>query len=210
MEQPIRDEIQEIKRRLIEVERYISPIKFTQLEIDSGRLFRKIDEIQKNTNITKIQTEGVSGDLLQLRESQVDLRDRLIAHTEDLKAIKDKQDAHAGLLEQLIGIGEDHTKTLETVATKEDLGKLGTRIDHIENTMATKEDLGKLETRIDHIENIMATKEDLSKLETRIDHIENTMATKDGIAALRSEFSAFKTTQEQLLQAILDRLPPKQ
>lgn len=58
----------EFEKRLINMERYISPIKFTQLEIDSGRVFRKIDEIQKNTNITKIQAEGVSGDLLQLQK----------------------------------------------------------------------------------------------------------------------------------------------
>ena len=93
--------------------RYISPIKFTQLEIDSGCVFRRIDDIQKNTNITKILVEGVSGDLLQIRESQTDLRDRLIEHGEDLKAIKDKQDAHAELLGQLIGIGEKHTESTE-------------------------------------------------------------------------------------------------
>ncbi len=50
-----------------------------------------------------------------------------------------------------------------------------------------------------------ATKEDLGKLETRIDRIETTMATKDDIAALQTT----QQRQEQLLQAILDRLPPK-
>jgi chromosome segregation ATPase len=130
MNQPTEDHIRQIKerqaefeKRLIDMERYISPIKFTQLEIDSGRIFRKLDEIQKNTNITKIQTEGVSGDLLQIRESQVDMRDRLIEHGQRLKSIEDKQEAHTEILGQLMNFGEE---------TKEALGEHSNRFDRIE------------------------------------------------------------------------------
>lgn len=42
---------------------------------------------------------------------------QLIEHSEDLKAIKEKQDAHSELLEQLINIGEE-TKTSQAEHTK--------------------------------------------------------------------------------------------
>ena len=129
MNQPTEDPIRQIKerqsefeKRLMDMERYISPVKFTQIEIDSGRVFRRLDEIQKNTNITKIQTEGVSGDLLQIRESQVDLRDRLVEHGQHLESIEQKQDTHTEILGQLMNFGE-------TTATKDDISRLEARID---------------------------------------------------------------------------------
>jgi hypothetical protein len=124
MNQPTEDNIRQIKerqsefeKRLIEVERYISPIKFTQIELDSGRLFRRLDEIQENTNTTKIQMDGARSDLLKIRESQVDLRDRLIEHGQHLKSIEDKQEAHTEILGQLLNIGE---------ATKDDISAIKT------------------------------------------------------------------------------------
>jgi hypothetical protein len=149
MNQPTEDNIRQIKerqvefeKRLIDMERYISPIKFMQLEIDSGRIFRRIDEIQKNTNITKIQTEGVSGDLLQIRESQVDIRDRLVEHGQRIESIEQKQDTHTEILDQLMGFGE---RIEATMATKDDI-----------KIMATKDDIGRLETRIGQIETTQA------------------------------------------------------
>lgn len=140
MNQPTEDNIRQIKerqvefeKRLIDMERYISPIKFTQLEIDSGRVFRRIDEIQKNTNITKILVEGVSGDLLQIRESQVDIRDRLVEHGQRLESIEQKQDTHTEILGQLMGFGE---RIEASMATKDDIGRLETRIGQIETTQA--------------------------------------------------------------------------
>ena len=141
MNQPTEDNIRQIKerqvefeKRLIDMERYISPIKFMQLEIDSGRIFRRIDEIQKNTNITKIQTEGVSGDLLQIRESQVDIRDRLVEHGQRIESIEQKQDTHTEILGQLMNFGEE-MKT--AMATKDDL-----------KAMASKDDLKAMEARL--------------------------------------------------------------
>lgn len=36
MEQPIRDELQDLKRRVARLERYTEPIQITKLEIESG------------------------------------------------------------------------------------------------------------------------------------------------------------------------------
>jgi hypothetical protein len=69
--------------------------------------------------------QGARADILQVRESQADLRDRLIEHSEDFKVIKGKQDAHSELLGQLITIGEE-TKT--TMATKDDLKVMEVRL----------------------------------------------------------------------------------
>ncbi len=128
MSQPAEDLIKQIKerqaefeKRLIEVERYISPIKFTQMELDSGRIFRRLDEIQENTNTTKIQMDGARSDLLKIRESQVDLRDRLIEHSEDFKAVKEKQEAHTEILGQLMNFGE---RIEATMATKDDISDI--------------------------------------------------------------------------------------
>lgn len=147
----------EIEKRLIRVERQTEPIHITRLEIDSGSIFRRLDEIEENTNVTKIQMEGVSGNLLQIRESQADLRDRLIEHSEDLKIIKENQDTHTEILGQLMNFGE-----------------------RIEATMATKDGISALK----------ATQDEHSE---RFDRLEAT-----------------QNRQEQLLQEILNRLPPKQ
>ena len=96
------------------------------------------------------QTEGVSGDLLQIIESQSDLRDRLIEHSEDLKVIKEKQETHSELLSQLIGIGEEHTKSFTeikaTMATKDDISNLKDDISNLE--MRIKSDVQAMESRL--------------------------------------------------------------
>jgi chromosome segregation ATPase len=115
MNQPTREELEEIKRRLARIERQTEPIQITRLEIDAGGIYRKLDEIEENTNATKIQMEGVRGDFLQIRESQADLRDRLIEHSEDLKVIQEKQETHTELLGKLIGVGEGHTKRFDQI-----------------------------------------------------------------------------------------------
>jgi predicted nucleic acid-binding Zn-ribbon protein len=107
MNQPTRDEIEEIKKRLERLEsQQMEPIKITRLEIDSGSMHKRLDTVQENTAILKIQMEGARAGILQIREYQADLRDRLVEHSKDLTVIKDKQDAHSELLEQLINIGE--------------------------------------------------------------------------------------------------------
>jgi len=143
MNQPTEDRIkrlEEEQRQLKEEVRKLKeqqnePIKITRLEIDSGNIHKQLDEVQENTNIAKIEMEGARADILKIRESQADLRDRLIEHSEDLKAIKDKQDAHTEVLGQIMNFGEDHTK----------------RFDRIDAAMATKDDIAAIKATQDLI-----------------------------------------------------------
>ncbi len=128
-EQPIEQELQEIKRRLTRLERHTEPIQITRLEIESGSLYRKLDDVQESTNAVQTKIDSMKGDILKIRESQADLKDTLKEHSEELKAIKERQDVHQDLIGKLIAIGESHKKSLE----------------HIEATMATKDDIGRIE-----------------------------------------------------------------
>jgi chromosome segregation ATPase len=132
MEQPIRDELDEIKRRLARVERYTEPIQITRLEIESGSIFRRLDEVQDNMGVLKTQMEGVRGDVSIVKSNQGDLKEYL---ERQFKTIEDKQDTHHDLIGQLIGVGEEHTKSLTDI--KE-------RLATIETTMATKDDISAL------------------------------------------------------------------
>ena len=151
-EQPIEQELQEIKRRLTRLERHTEPIQITRLEIESGSLYRRMDDVQEATNSTQTKMDSVREDVLKIRESQADLRDRLREQSDDLKVIKEKQEAHTELLGQLIGIGESHTKSLES-HTKS--------LERIEATMATKDDIKNMATKDD----ISALKGDISRIE---------------------------------------------
>jgi hypothetical protein len=99
----------------------------------------------------------MKGDILNIRESQADLKERLIEHNEELKAIKERQDVHQDLIGNLIAIGESHTKSLErieaTMATKDDIKNMATK-DDIKN-MATKDDISALKGDISRIEKVL-------------------------------------------------------
>lgn len=111
----LKEEMRQLREQITE------PIKITRLEIDTGSMHKKLDKVEENTNITKIQMEGTRADILRIGESQADLRDRLIEHSEDLKVIKDKQEAHSEVLGQIVNLSEDHTKRFDTVDAKLDL-----------------------------------------------------------------------------------------
>jgi hypothetical protein len=105
MNQPTREEFEAFKAEIREEvkqlkEQQTEPIKVSRLEI---------------------QMHGARADILQIRESQADLRDRLIEHGEDLKAIKDKQDAHSDVLGQLVNIGERHTGSFDEIKATQDV-----------------------------------------------------------------------------------------
>jgi chromosome segregation ATPase len=156
-EQPIENELQEIKRRLTRLERHTEPIHITRLEIESGSLYRKLDDVQESTNAVQTKIDSMKGDILNIRESQADLKERLIEHNEELKAIKERQDVHQDLIGNLIAIGESHTKSLErieaTMATKDDIKNMATK-DDIKN-MATKDDISALKGDISRIEKVL-------------------------------------------------------
>jgi chromosome segregation ATPase len=124
MNQPINDELQELKRRVARLERYTEPIQITRLEIESGSLYRKLDDAQETCNAVETKIDGVRGDVFQIRESQVDLRDRLVEHGQRLESIEQKQDTHTEILGQLMNFGE-------TTATKDDIARLDEKLDLI-------------------------------------------------------------------------------
>ncbi len=128
-EQPIEHELQEIKRRLARLERHTEPIQITRLEIESGSLYRRMDDVQESTNAVQTKIDSMKGDILNIRESQADIKDTLKEHSEELKEIKERQDVHQDLIGKLIGIGESNTKSLE----------------RIEATMATKDEISRIE-----------------------------------------------------------------
>jgi chromosome segregation ATPase len=195
-EQPIENELQEIKRRLTRLERHTEPIQITRLEIESGSLYRKLDDVQESTNAVQTKIDSMKGDILNIRESQADIKERLIEHNEELKAIKERQDVHQDLIGNLIAIGESHTKILES-HTKS--------LERIEATMATKDDIKNMATK-DDIKNMatkddiknMATKDDIKNMATK-DDIKN-MATKDDISALKGDISRIEKVLHQILE----------
>ncbi len=100
----------------------------------------RFDRLQEDTNVVKIQMEGVRADVLRVAESQADFRDKLIEHEQVLKAIQENQDRHTETLDSLISSAESHDALLKNVATKDDIA-----------SMATKDAIKRLETDITSI-----------------------------------------------------------
>lgn len=98
----------------------------------------QLSNVQENVTIIKVEMKEARADILQLKESQADLRDRLIEHGHDLKEIIREQEVHKELLGGIMNVGEDHTQ----------------RLDRIEAAMATKDDIKRIE----------ATQEEILKL----------------------------------------------
>jgi chromosome segregation ATPase len=143
MNQPTRDEFDQIVNRVTRIEQRTEEIKAVRVEVASEDVVNRLkileegqEELKEDTAVLKIQMQGARADILQVRESQADLRDTLKEHGQRLESIEQKQDAHSELLGQLINIGEE-MKTSQAEHTK--------RFDRIETTMATKDDINKLE-----------------------------------------------------------------
>src|ERR1700724_1761229 len=66
------------------------------------------------------EIKAVRVEVFKVRESQADLRDRLIEHGSRLSSIETKQDAHSEVLEQLVNIGESHTGRFDQIDTRFD------------------------------------------------------------------------------------------
>ncbi len=211
VEQPIRDELQELKRRIARLERYTEPIQITKLEVESGGIYRRLDEIQDSANTAKIQVEGVRADIGIVKATQSDLREYI---EDQFKSVEQKQDAHQDLIGQMINVGEEHTKRFdrieENMATKDDIKNMATK-DDIKN-MATKDDIKNMATK-DDIKNMatkddiknMATKDDIKNMATK-DDIKN-MATRDDIKnmATRDDLSAMEARLLEAIQRIIRR-----
>ncbi len=126
MNQPTEDRFRRIEERLSKLERQTEPIQITRLEIDSGSMHRKLDEVQEDTNTLKIQMEGVRADVSIVKANQSDLREYL---EEQFKSIGQKQEAHAELIDELINVGEDPTKRFDRI--DERLVEQGQKLDLI-------------------------------------------------------------------------------
>src|SRR2546423_8704867 len=137
-----------------------------------------------------------------------EMRQRREQRTEEMKAINVNV-ASADVLTRLDDLKQELTQELKTVSETWLETMQGNYGEHKADFLTLRESQADFRDRL----NATATKEDLGKLETRIDRIETTMATKDDISRLETDVTSIKGTQErqeQLLQAILDRLPPKQ
>jgi chromosome segregation ATPase len=135
--------------------------------------------------------------------------------TEGLKALKQdiKHDIKQEIQQAYLYIGD----TINTVIGEmhkianpiaERVERIETRIERIEPRIE------QIESRVEQIEpRVERIEPRIERIEPRIERIEATMATKDDISALKGDISRIEATQqrqEQLLQAILNRLPPKQ
>jgi len=142
MNQPTRDEFDQLADRVKRIEQKTEEIKVTRVEVASADVVtqlktleqgqqetnKKLDSTQQDVNVLKIEMQGARADILQIRESQADLRDKIIEHGQYLKAIDDKQEAQTEILDSLLNFAESHDETLKNVATKDDLAAMKTRL----------------------------------------------------------------------------------
>lgn len=128
----------EFEKRLIRVERQTEPIQITRLEIDSGSIHRRLDEVQEDMGVFKTQIEGTRADVSIVKSNQGDLKEYLEGQ---FKSIEQKQDAHAELLSTLINFAESHEKNM---ATKDDVAGIKDDIKRLETAQAEQGDLLKL------------------------------------------------------------------
>lgn len=122
MDQPIEQRIRKIEERLDKFEQQKEPIKITRLEIDSGSMHKRLDSVQEDTAILKLQMEGARADIRVVKANQSDLRGYI---EEQFKSVEAKQDAHTELLGTLISFAESHEKNM---ATKQDISRLEAHI----------------------------------------------------------------------------------
>ncbi len=159
MNQPTREEFDQLAERVTRIEQRTEEIKAVRVEVASEDVVnrlkalewgqkefkqeatKKLDSVQEDANVLKIQMEGVRADILRVGESQADLRDRLIEHGQRLSSIEAKQDAHTEVLGRLVNFAESHDAMLKNMATKEDRVSMATKDD----IQATREDIGRLE-----------------------------------------------------------------
>ena len=142
MNQPTRDEFDQLADRVKRIEQKTEEIKVTRVEVASADVVtqlktleqgqqetnKKLDSTQQDVNVLKIEMQGARADILQIRESQADLRDKIIEHGQYLKAIDDKQEAQTEILDSLLNFAESHDETLKNVTTKDDLAAMKTRL----------------------------------------------------------------------------------
>jgi len=153
MNQPTREEFEEFKQEIREEVKQIreqrtEEIKVTRIEVASEDVLKrlesmdtKLDSVQEDTNILKIEMSGARADISNVKATQSDHSAFLIEHGQHLKAIKDDQDTHTGTLGQLISLSEGHTTRFDRIETQ--LESTATK-DDIAGIKATQEQILKL------------------------------------------------------------------
>ncbi len=147
MNYPTRDEFEQLKEEVRKLrEQQTEPIRITRLEIVQSDLSKRLGLVQEDVAILRfdvaalnVEMRGARADILQIKESQADLRDTFKEHGQCLKSIEEKQDAHSEILEKLVDFAELHDATLKehTQVLKEHtrvLKEHAQRFDRIEAT----------------------------------------------------------------------------
>jgi chromosome segregation ATPase len=123
MNQPIEDRMKRLEEEQKQIkeemrklkEQQTEPIKITRLEIDSGSMHKRLDAVQEDTNILKIQMEGARADIRVIKANQGDLLGYLENHSQRLENIEQKQEAHTEILGQLMNFIEPHDKRFDSI-----------------------------------------------------------------------------------------------
>jgi chromosome segregation ATPase len=194
MNYPTREEFEDLKEEVRKLkEQQTEPIRIARLEIDQGGIqeqliqvnkrlesviqtqtdqSERLDTLQQSCNETKIQMDGARADIVSLRASQSDFGEYLTEDRQVQAMHTDKLDRHTESLGQLIDFVQshdamlkDHGELLKTMATKDDLAALETRVETRLDTMETR--LGTMETRMETRLGTMET-----RMETRLDAME--------------------------------------
>ena len=125
MNQPTRDEHEELKKRVAKLERQTEPMRIMRLEIDAGSIYRQLDSIQEDVGVFKTQIEGERADISIVKSNQGDLKEYIEGQ---FKSVETKQDTHQELLGQLLDLAElngktlkEHTQRFDCVESKLDL-----------------------------------------------------------------------------------------
>lgn len=126
MNNPTRDEFENHEQRLRKLEEQrTEEIRAVRVEVASEDVTNRLKTLEDDTAVLKIEMQGARADILQVKESQADLRDRLVEHGDELKDIRNKQDTHSELLGQLITIGEATKADITSIkSTQEQILKL--------------------------------------------------------------------------------------
>ena len=111
-----RTEFEEFKKE-VRQQRHTDEIPAFNVNLASADVTNRLDTLQENANVVKVQMEGARADILQIRESQADLRDKLVEHGNRLQSIEEKQDAHTEILGKLLNFTESHDGKLTALQT---------------------------------------------------------------------------------------------
>ncbi len=125
----LREEVKQLREQRTE------EMKVTRIEVASEDVINRLNTLKQELN----------QELHTVSDTWLDtLQEHYTEHKEAISDIKTVQSGHSKFF-------EEHGKRLAAMATKEDLGKLETRIDRIETTMATKDDIAGIKATQDQI-----------------------------------------------------------